>query len=59
VAGRILSGFLLSTIVSALMAWGISAFWQSLIQGLILILVLVGVGWQILRSESWRQLLQR
>jgi ribose transport system permease protein len=59
VAGPILSGFLLSTIVSALMAWGISAFWQSLIQGLILILVLVGVGWQILRSESWRQLLQR
>ncbi|HXM30186.1 MAG TPA: ABC transporter permease [Chthoniobacterales bacterium] len=55
IAGPILSGFLLSTIVSALLAWGISALWQSLIQGLVLLLVLAGVGLQIQRSESWRQ----
>ena len=55
VAGPILSGFLLSTIVSALLAWGISALWQSLIQGLVLLLVLAGIGLQIQRSESWRQ----
>jgi ribose transport system permease protein len=57
VAGPILSGFLLSTIVSALLAWGISALWQSLIQGLVLLLVLAGIGLQIQRSESWRQFL--
>jgi ribose/xylose/arabinose/galactoside ABC-type transport system permease subunit len=55
IAGPILSGFLLSTIVSALLAWGISALWQSLIQGLVLLLVLAGIGLQIQRSESWRQ----
>ena len=55
VAGPIFSGFLLSTIVSALLAWGISALWQSLIQGLVLLVVLAGIGLQIQRSESWRQ----
>jgi ribose transport system permease protein len=55
IAGPILSGFLLSTIVSALLAWGISALWQSLIQGLVLLLVLGGIGFQIRRSETWRQ----
>jgi ribose transport system permease protein len=58
VAGPILSGFLLSTIVSALLAWGISALWQSLIQGLVLLVVLAGIGLQIQRSESWRQFLR-
>jgi ribose transport system permease protein len=55
IAGPILSAFLLSTIVSALLAWGISALWQSLIQGLVLLLVLAGVGLRVQRSESWRE----
>jgi ribose transport system permease protein len=57
IAGPILSAFLLSTIVSALLAWGISALWQSLIQGLVLLLVLAGVGLRVQRSESWREFL--
>jgi ABC-type uncharacterized transport system permease subunit len=44
VFGPVLSAFLLSIIVSALLAWGISAFWQNLVQGSILVLVLVGAG---------------
>jgi ribose transport system permease protein len=55
IAGPILSAFLLSTIVNALLAWGISALWQSLIQGLVLLLVLAGVGLRVQRSESWRE----
>jgi ribose transport system permease protein len=57
IVGPILSAFLLSTIVSALLAWGISALWQSLIQGLVLLLVLAGVGLRVQRSESWRDFL--
>jgi ribose transport system permease protein len=57
IAGPILSAFLLSTIVNALLAWGISALWQSLIQGLVLLLVLAGVGLRVQRSESWREFL--
>ena len=53
VFGPVLSAFLLSIIVSALLAWGISAFWQNLVQGSILILVLVGAGLPLLRSRSW------
>lgn len=57
IAGPILSAFLLSTIVSALLAWGISALWQSLIQGLVLLLVLAGLGFKVQQSESWREFL--
>jgi ribose/xylose/arabinose/galactoside ABC-type transport system permease subunit len=53
VFGPVLSAFLLSIIVSALLAWGISAFWQNLVQGSILVLVLVGAGLPLLRSRSW------
>jgi len=51
--GPVLSAFLLSIVVSALLAWGVSAFWQNLVQGLILILVLVSAGIPVLRSRSW------
>ena len=53
VFGPVLSAFLLSIIVSALLAWGISAFWQNLVQGSILVLVLIGAGLPLLRSRSW------
>jgi len=51
--GPVFAAFLLSIVVSALLAWGVSAFWQNLVQGLILILVLVSAGIPVLRSRSW------
>jgi ribose transport system permease protein len=53
IVGPVISAFLLSIIVSALLAWGISTFWQNLVQGAILILVLVSAGLPLLRSRSW------
>jgi ribose transport system permease protein len=57
VLGAILGGIVLSIILNLLSVLGIPAFWQNLIEGGILILVLGLAGLQLLRSESWTRLL--
>lgn len=59
VIGPILGSILLSVILNALSAVGISAFWQDFIEGGILVLVLGSAGLQLLRAPSWIELLDR
>ncbi|MFK7603570.1 ABC transporter permease [Deinococcus sp. SM5_A1] len=51
--GPVLAAFVLSVIVSVLVAWGVSALWQSFIQGAVLLLVLLLVGIRVIRNRHW------
>jgi len=59
VIGPILGSFLLSIILNALGVFNVSAFWQSLIEGLILMIVLGLGGLRLLRSGSWLAVMRR
>lgn len=59
VIGPILGSFVLSIVLNALGAFNISAFWQDLVEGLILILVLSAGGLRILKTREWLALLRQ
>ncbi|SIR43223.1 MULTISPECIES: ABC transporter permease [Acidiphilium] len=58
VIGPVLGSFLLSIILNALGAFNVSSFWQSFIEGLILMVVLGLGGLRLLRSGSWLAVLR-
>jgi ribose transport system permease protein len=57
VIGAILGGIVLSVILNLLSVLGVPAFWQDLIEGLLLVLVLAAAGIQRLRVDDWTRLL--
>ena len=59
VIGPILGSFLLSIILNALGVFNVSAFWQSCIEGLILMVVLGLGGLRLLRSGNWLAVLRQ
>lgn len=59
VAGAILGGITLSLILNLLSVLGIPAFWQDLIEGCLLVLVLGAAGLQRARIDDWTKLLGR
>lgn len=58
VAGAILGAILLSVILNLLSVIGVPAFWQDLIEGCLLALVLSAAGLQRLRTGDWIGLLR-
>ena len=59
VTGAILGGIVLSVILNLLSVLGVPAFWQDLIEGCLLVLVLTAAGIQRLRIDDWTRLLRR
>ncbi len=59
VAGAILGGIILSLILNLLSVLGVPSFWQNLIEGCLLALVLMAAGVQRLRIDDWTRLLGR
>jgi ribose/xylose/arabinose/galactoside ABC-type transport system permease subunit len=59
VIGPVLGSFLLSIILNALGVFNVSAFWQSFIEGLILMLVLGLGGLRLLRSANWLSIIRQ
>lgn len=57
VVGAILGGIVLSLILNLLSVLGVPAFWQDLIEGCLLVLVLAAAGVQRLRIDDWTRLL--
>jgi ribose transport system permease protein len=58
VIGPVLAAYFLSIIVSVLFAAGISPFYQSVVQGGLLILVLAFGSYRALRSHDWLQVIR-
>jgi ribose/xylose/arabinose/galactoside ABC-type transport system permease subunit len=59
VIGPVLGSFLLSIILNALGVFNVSAFWQSFIEGLILMLVLGLGGLRLLRNANWLSIIRQ
>ena len=59
VLGAILGGIVLSVILDLLSVLGVPSFWQNLIEGCLLALVLIAAGLQRLRIDDWTRLLGR
>lgn len=59
VIGPVLGSFLLSIILNALGVFNVSAFWQSFIEGLILMLVLGLGGLRLLRNAKWLSIIRQ
>ncbi len=59
VVGAILGGIILSVILNLLSVLGVPSFWQNLIEGCLLALVLMAAGVQRLRIDDWTRLLGR
>ncbi|WP_419727916.1 ABC transporter permease [Lichenicola sp.] len=59
VIGAILGGIVLSVILNLLGVIGVPAFWQDLIEGCLLVMVLTAAGLQRLRIDDWTRLLRR
>lgn len=57
VVGAILGGIVLSLILNLLSVLGVPAFWQDLIEGSLLVLVLSAAALQRLRIDDWTRLL--